>query len=167
MLEVRDLKVSYGAIQALHGISLTVPRGEIVTLIGGNGAGKSTTLRAISGLVKVQAGDVTYDGRPVTNLPAHQIVTRGLSQVPAVDLGPESIYSGELEYSQRFLKDWVALAAVHAGGVLGIINTVPLPEDPSLIRYENSGDPVFLQVLALVGQTIGETDEQALWRLFY
>jgi branched-chain amino acid transport system ATP-binding protein len=82
MLEVRDLKVSYGAIQALHGISLSVPRGEIVTLIGGNGAGKSTTLRAISGLVKAQAGSVTYDGQPITNLPAHQIVKRGLSQVP-------------------------------------------------------------------------------------
>jgi branched-chain amino acid transport system ATP-binding protein len=82
MLEVRDLKVSYGAIQALHGISLSVPRGEIVTLIGGNGAGKSTTLRAISGVVKAKAGTVTYDGQPITNLPAHQIVKLGLSHVP-------------------------------------------------------------------------------------
>jgi branched-chain amino acid transport system ATP-binding protein len=82
MLEVRDLKVNYGAIQALHGISLSVPRGEIVTLIGGNGAGKSTTLRAISGLVKAKAGTVTYDGQPITNLPAHQIVKLGLSHVP-------------------------------------------------------------------------------------
>jgi len=82
MLEVRDLHVSYGAINALHGVSLTVNKGEIITLIGGNGAGKSTTLRAISGLVKTQAGSVTYDGQPITNLPAHQIVKRGLSQVP-------------------------------------------------------------------------------------
>ena len=68
----------------------------------------------------------------------------GLSQVPAGDLGPESIFSGEIEYSQRFLRDWVALAAVHAGGALGIINTTPLPENPSLIHYENSELPVLL-----------------------
>lgn len=68
----------------------------------------------------------------------------GLSQVKASDLAPESVYSGEIEYSQRFLKDWVAVAAVHAGGAEGIINTTPLTEDPSLIRYENSDVPVLL-----------------------
>ena len=82
MLEVTNLQVSYGAIHALHGVSLKVNPGEIVTLIGANGAGKSTTLRAISGLVKAQAGSVTYDGRPITNLAPHEIVKRGLSQVP-------------------------------------------------------------------------------------
>jgi outer membrane receptor protein involved in Fe transport len=68
----------------------------------------------------------------------------GLSQVPAGDLGPESIYSGELEYSQRFLKNWIALGAVHAGGALGIINTTPLADGSGLIRYENSDVPVLL-----------------------
>ncbi|MBI3879092.1 MAG: ABC transporter ATP-binding protein [Verrucomicrobia bacterium] len=82
MLEVKDLQVSYGAIKALHGVSLTVQQGEIVTLIGANGAGKSTTLRAISGLVRAGGGSVTYDGQPITNLPAHEIVKRGLSHVP-------------------------------------------------------------------------------------
>jgi len=82
MLEIKDLKVSYGAINALRGISLTVNKGEIVTLIGANGAGKSTTLRAISGLIKAQSGAVMYEGKSIFNQPAHKIVGLGLSQVP-------------------------------------------------------------------------------------
>ncbi len=82
MLEIRDLKVSYGAITALHGISLSVKTGSIVTLIGGNGAGKSTTLRAVSGLVKPQSGAILYEGEDIAGLPPHQIVRLGLSQVP-------------------------------------------------------------------------------------
>ncbi len=82
MLEVRNLSVSYGAISALHGVSLSVPQGDIVTLIGGNGAGKTTTLRAISGLQRAQTGEVIYDGRNITNLPAHEIVQLGLAHVP-------------------------------------------------------------------------------------
>ena len=82
MLEVRNLSVSYGAISALHGVSLSVPQGDIVTLIGGNGAGKTTTLRAISVLQRAQAGEVIYEGRNITNLPAHEIVQLGLAHVP-------------------------------------------------------------------------------------
>jgi branched-chain amino acid transport system ATP-binding protein len=73
--------VSYGAIAALHGISLEVEAGEIVTLIGANGAGKTTTLRAISGLVKA-AGEIIYEGRDMANLPPHKIVAAGISHVP-------------------------------------------------------------------------------------
>ena len=82
MLEVKNLSVSYGAIAALHGVSLSAPKGDIVTLIGGNGAGKTTTLRAISGLQRAQAGEVIYEGRNITNLPAHEIVQFGLAHVP-------------------------------------------------------------------------------------
>jgi len=82
MLEVKNLQVSYGAICALHGISLSVKAGSIVTLIGANGAGKSTTLRTISGLVKPQAGEILYDGRHIAGLAAHEIVKLGLSHVP-------------------------------------------------------------------------------------
>ena len=82
MLEVKNLEVNYGAIGVLHGISLSVPQGGIVTLIGANGAGKSTTLRAISGLIKARGGEVLYQGKPITNLPAHQIVQLGVSHVP-------------------------------------------------------------------------------------
>lgn len=82
MLEIAKLQVSYGSIKALHGVSLKVPEKSIVTLIGANGAGKSTTLRAISGLVKSTGGTVSYDGEDITNKPAHQIVARGLCHVP-------------------------------------------------------------------------------------
>jgi len=82
MLELRDLTVAYGAITALHGISLKVEAGSIVTLVGSNGAGKSTTLRAISGLVRVKSGEILYEEQPITNLPPHRIVARGIAQSP-------------------------------------------------------------------------------------
>jgi len=82
MLELRDLHVNYGAIAALHGISLTVPAGKIVTLIGANGAGKSTTLRAISGLVRARSGIINFDGENIAALPPHLVVARGLAQSP-------------------------------------------------------------------------------------
>ena len=82
MLDVKNLTVNYGAIAALHGISLTVKQGDIVTLIGGNGAGKTTTLKAISGLLRTQTGEVIYQGRNIANLPPHQIVKLGISHVP-------------------------------------------------------------------------------------
>jgi branched-chain amino acid transport system ATP-binding protein len=82
MLEVKNLQVCYGAINALHGVSLSVKAGSIVTLIGANGAGKSTTLRAISGLVKPRGGEILFHGKNIAGLPAHEIVKLGLSHVP-------------------------------------------------------------------------------------
>jgi len=82
MLEVKNLHVCYGVISALQGVSLSVKAGSIVTLIGANGAGKSTTLRAISGLVKPRGGEILLNGRNIAGLPAHQIVKLGLSHVP-------------------------------------------------------------------------------------
>jgi branched-chain amino acid transport system ATP-binding protein len=82
MLTIENLSVSYGAIKALHGVSLTVPEKSIVTLIGSNGAGKSTTLRAVSGLLKPQSGTITYNGERIDGLAASDIVARGLCQVP-------------------------------------------------------------------------------------
>jgi branched-chain amino acid transport system ATP-binding protein len=82
MLTIDNLTVNYGAIRALHGVSLTVGQGSIVTLIGSNGAGKSTTLRTVSGLVKPVSGSITYEGERINGLPAHRIVARGLCQVP-------------------------------------------------------------------------------------
>jgi branched-chain amino acid transport system ATP-binding protein len=81
LLSVENLNVSYGAIKALHGISLKVPKGSIVTLIGANGAGKSTTLRALSGLVK-STGKITYDGQEISKVAPNEIVSRGLCHVP-------------------------------------------------------------------------------------
>jgi branched-chain amino acid transport system ATP-binding protein len=82
MLEIKNLTVGYGAISALHGISLSVPPGRIVTLIGANGAGKTTTLKTVSGLLRARSGEILYDGKNIAGRPTHQIVKLGLSHVP-------------------------------------------------------------------------------------
>jgi branched-chain amino acid transport system ATP-binding protein len=82
MLEIKNLAVNYGAITALHGISLSVPDGKIITLIGANGAGKTTTLKTISGLLKPNAGEILYGGKDIAGLPPHRIVALGISQAP-------------------------------------------------------------------------------------
>jgi len=82
LLEVNDIHTYYGAIHALKGLSIHVEQGEIVTLIGANGAGKSTTLNTICGLLHPRSGTVVLDGEPIHGLPAHQIVMRGVAQSP-------------------------------------------------------------------------------------
>mgnify|MGYP000527894460 FL=1 len=82
MLKIDNIDVYYGAIHALKGISLEVKEGEIVTLIGANGAGKSTTLRTISGLLKPKTGSITFLGQDIAGVRAHEIVKKGISQVP-------------------------------------------------------------------------------------
>jgi branched-chain amino acid transport system ATP-binding protein len=82
LLELREVHTYYGNIHALKGISLTVDQGEIVTLIGSNGAGKSTTLKTISGLLRPREGEIWFDGQRLDGTPAHQVVIRGISQAP-------------------------------------------------------------------------------------
>lgn len=82
MLELQDLSVAYGHRVALQGISLKVGAGEIVTLVGGNGAGKSTTLKTISGLLRARSGQITFEGQRIDALAPHQILALGLAQVP-------------------------------------------------------------------------------------
>ena len=82
MLELKNVAVSYGSINALHDVSLRVGKGDIVTLIGANGAGKSTTLRTISGLIKTQRGSIRYEDQEIANEAPHKIVARGISHVP-------------------------------------------------------------------------------------
>jgi len=82
LLSVKDLKVSYGAIKALHGVSLEVGKGEVVALIGSNGAGKTSTLRAVSGMVKPAAGRIVLAGSDVTGLKANLLVPRGMAHAP-------------------------------------------------------------------------------------
>src|SRR6185436_7240258 len=82
MLTLDRINVFYGAIHALHDVSLTVNKGEVVTLIGANGAGKSTTLRAITGLLTPQSGRVLFEGEDITTVPAHRRVARGISMAP-------------------------------------------------------------------------------------
>ncbi len=82
MLEVKNLCVSYGAIKALRGISFEVDKGEIITLIGSNGAGKTTSLHAVSNIIKKQEGSIIFEGEDITSMPADKIVKRNLIQVP-------------------------------------------------------------------------------------
>jgi branched-chain amino acid transport system ATP-binding protein len=82
LLEVRGLKVAYGGIQAVKGIDLDIARGELVTLIGANGAGKSTTLKALAGLLRPAAGSIHYNGMDITARPAFELVRQGLALVP-------------------------------------------------------------------------------------
>ena len=82
MLKIDNLSVNYGGIKAVRNVSFEVPDGKIVTLIGANGAGKSTILRTITGLVHAASGSITYDGEELTKLPTHTIVTKGITLVP-------------------------------------------------------------------------------------
>ena len=82
MLEVKDLEVYYGMIQAIKGISFEVNEGEVIALIGANGAGKTTILHTISGLIAPKKGSITFEGQEITKIPAHKIVENGLAQVP-------------------------------------------------------------------------------------
>lgn len=82
MLKIKDLHVSYGGIRALRGVDIEVPDGKIVTLIGANGAGKSTTLRTISGLVKADSGSITYNDTELLGMPINKILEQGIAQVP-------------------------------------------------------------------------------------
>ena len=82
LLEVEDIRTHYGSIEALKGVSLSVDEGEVVTLIGSNGAGKSTTLRSISGLTPASSGKVSFAGQDITRIPAHEIVSYGIALAP-------------------------------------------------------------------------------------
>ena len=82
MLEIKDLEVCYGVIQAIKGISFEVNQGEVIALIGANGAGKTTTLHTITGLISPKKGSVTFEGKDITKVPAHKIVSMGMAHVP-------------------------------------------------------------------------------------
>ena len=82
MLTIKDLSAGYGKVQVLHGISIEVPKGKVVTLIGSNGAGKSTTMRAVSGMIAPTAGEITLGGRRIDGLPSYSIAKLGLAHSP-------------------------------------------------------------------------------------
>lgn len=82
MLEIKDLEVYYGVIQAIKGVSFEVNEGEVIALIGANGAGKTTILHTITGLLEARKGSVTFDGKDITKTPAHKIVSMGMAHVP-------------------------------------------------------------------------------------
>ncbi len=106
LLEVQDIHTYYGAIEALKGISLTVEEGEVVTLIGANGAGKSTTLRSIAGLSPARQGTIRFAGEDVTRMPAHEVVTMGIA------LSPE----GRHCFARMTVRENLDLGAYHRRG---------------------------------------------------
>lgn len=101
LLEVKDLKVNYGLIAAVKGVSFEVNEGEIVSLIGANGAGKTTIMQAISGLLPKSGGSVFFDGEDITHLPAHKLIAKGLTQVP----------EGRRVFQELSVKDNLSLGA--------------------------------------------------------
>ena len=108
-LEIKDLRVFYGKIEAIKGVSITVNQGEIVTLIGANGAGKTTMLKTISGLRPVTSGQILFDGRDISKVPAHQRVELGLSQAPeGRGIFPGMTVLENLEMGKYFRKGWKA-----------------------------------------------------------
>ena len=113
LLAVRDLRVKYGNVEALHGIHLAVKEGEIVAILGANGAGKSTTLMAISGIVKSSAGSIEFGGKALHKLKAHDVVREGLIQVP----------EGRRIFGTLTVEENLALGAFVRTGTAGIAKT--------------------------------------------
>lgn len=112
MLTVNNLHVNYGAITAVKGVSFTINQGEIVTLIGANGAGKSTILKTLSGLLKPSQGTITYQGQELSKLSAPRIVAQGISQVPeGRHVFPEMTVKENLQMGAYLRKDSSAIAA--------------------------------------------------------
>jgi len=110
MLRVEALNVFYGGIHALKSVCFHVKAGEIVTLIGANGAGKTTSLKAISGLIRGRSGSISYNGQDISDVPAHHIVKQGLSQVP----------EGRRVFADMSVAENLALGAYHRKDMAGI-----------------------------------------------
>lgn len=111
MLDVKDLRVVYGAIEAVKGVSFSVEKGEIVTLVGANGAGKTSILRAISGLVPAKTGEILYQGRNLVGVPPHDIVSAGITHVPEGRLVfPNLTVEDNLLLGSYIRKDTAAIA---------------------------------------------------------
>lgn len=111
LLELSNLNTQYGAIQALKGISLTVEEGEVVTLIGSNGAGKSTTLKTVSGLLKPKSGEIRLNGQPIHGLPPHKVTELGVGHVPeGRKIFPRLTVTENLEMGAYTVEDKAAIA---------------------------------------------------------
>ena len=135
LLEVRDLRVAYGQIEAVRGISFDVDAGQVVALIGSNGAGKTTTLRTLSGLQRPKAGEIRLDGDRIDRLPAHEIVARGVAHAPEgrrlfgrmtvrenLDLGAYRRQDGEVEADVAMVYDLFPILAERRSQAAGTLS---------------------------------------------
>lgn len=134
MLTIENVDVYYGAIHALAGVSLTVNKGEIVTMIGANGAGKSTTIRSVSGLVRPRAGRITFEGEDITRLSCHRLVQRGLCQSPE---------------GRRIFANMTVLENIELGGYIHRTNAAQLREDKDRVFT------LFPRLKERIGQSAG------------
>ncbi len=135
LLEIRNLVVRYGEIEALRGVTIAVEEGQVVTLLGANGAGKSTTLRAISGLAKPASGDILYDGKPIAGLGPEAIVRMGISHVPE----GRRVFPGLLMAKPRLLlldEPSLGLAPVIVQAVFRIISQIR--QDTTVLLVEQN-----------------------------
>jgi len=135
MLEVKNIQVAYGKIVAVKDVSVTVNEGEIVTLIGSNGAGKSTTLRTISGLIKPKSGEITFNGKRIDGMPGHDIVSLGICHSPeGRRIFPRMTVKENLELG-AFLRNNKAEVAADMERVLDLFPSVlsKLPEQCQVV----------------------------------
>ncbi len=161
LLEVRDLRVAYGSLEAVKGVTVTVNHGEAVALVGGNGAGKTTTLRTISGLLRPRSGEVHFDDVPIHSAPAHRIVERGIAHAPeGRRIFPRMTVLENLELGAFTRRPARRLRLVQPGGRLG-----PVQPDDGL-----QGDlerifalfPVLAERRAQVAGTLSGGEQQML-----
>ena len=143
MLTLQDVHVFYGAIQAVKGVSLDVRQGELVTIVGANGAGKTTTLRTISGIYRPRGGSITFEGKDLTSLPSHQIVSLGISQAP----------EGRQIFGSLSVRDNLMLGAIRRG------DRGSVPRD---LDYVFSLFPVLQERLGQSGGTLSGGEQQML-----
>ena len=182
VLEVEDLHAHYGSIHALKGVSFTVGENEIVTLVGGNGAGKSTTLNAISGLVRPSEGRVTLDGADLAAVPAHEVVGMGVVQVPegrrtfvrltveenlrmgGFTVSQSDVYAGiERAYAifPRLKERRNQVAGTLSGGEQQMLAIGRgLMANPSVLLLDEPSMGLAPKLVELIFQTIGEIHEQ-------
>lgn len=143
MLSLRDVRVFYGAIQAVKGVSFDVNQGELVTIVGANGAGKTTTLRTISGIYRPTSGSITFEGKDLTALPSHDIVALGISQAP----------EGRLIFGSLTVRDNLMLGATRRTDRSGINQD---------LEYIFSLFPVLGERIAQSGGTLSGGEQQML-----
>ncbi len=143
MLSLRDVRVFYGAIQAVKGVSFDVNQGELVTIVGANGAGKTTTLRTISGIYRPTTGSISFEGKDLTALPSHEIVALGISQAP----------EGRQIFGSLSVRDNLMLGATRRADRSGINQD---------LEYIFSLFPVLNERIAQSGGTLSGGEQQML-----
>ncbi|MDQ4070591.1 MAG: ABC transporter ATP-binding protein [Actinomycetota bacterium] len=182
LLEVRDLRVAYGQIEAVQGIGFEVDAGRVVALIGSNGAGKTTTLRTLSGLQRAKAGEIRFDGERIDRLPAHEIVARGVAHAPEgrrlfgrmtvrenLDLGAYRRSDGEVEADVAMVYDLFPILAERRGQAAGTLSGGEqqmlaigraLMSRPRLLMLDEPSMGLSPLVMGTIFATLGELKER-------